>query len=140
MNILSARVIFCLWMKLLGGFLEEAFIVFRDSLKFSYSTRESFPIDITVKPLSATRYGPYAPSHSGDNYSFDFGPTDLLKMVGISAKEGEGYLQTLFKNKKLRIMDNKVFVTDVEEIVKQAEYYKKMQKIEKARRDGSRAR
>ncbi len=54
----------------LGGFLEEAFVVFRDSLKFSYSARESYPIDITVKPLSATRFGHYAPSHSGDNYSF----------------------------------------------------------------------
>jgi hypothetical protein len=54
----------------LGGFLEDAFIVFRDSLKFSYSARDNFPIDITVKPLNATRYGHFAPSHSGDNYSF----------------------------------------------------------------------
>jgi hypothetical protein len=53
----------------LGGYLEEAFIVFRDSLKFSYSARESFPVDITVKPLSATRYGHYDPSHLGDNFS-----------------------------------------------------------------------
>lgn len=54
----------------LGGFLEEAFIVFRDSLKFNYSARDSFPIDITVKPLSDTKFGEFAPSHSGDNFSF----------------------------------------------------------------------
>jgi hypothetical protein len=53
----------------LGGFLEEAFVVFRDSLKFSYSARNSFPIDITVRPLANTIFGWFAPSHIDDNYS-----------------------------------------------------------------------
>jgi hypothetical protein len=53
----------------LGGFLEEAFVVFRDSLKFSYSARNSFPIDITVRSLAETMFGWFAPSHIDDNYS-----------------------------------------------------------------------
>ena len=34
-------------------------------------------------------------------------------------------------------MDNHVYVSDIEEIEKQAKYYRKMEKIEKARRQGS---
>ena len=48
------------------------------------------------------------------------------------------HLNKLFENRKLRVVENKIFTTDVDEIFKQAEYFKKMQKIDKARRDKSR--
>jgi CRP-like cAMP-binding protein len=73
----------------------------------------------------------------GENYTFEFGPNDLLNMVGLQVKEGETFLHKLFENKRLKIVDNKIFTTDVDEIVKQAEYYKKMQRIDRSRREGS---
>ncbi|MBN2533984.1 MAG: cyclic nucleotide-binding domain-containing protein [Spirochaetales bacterium] len=76
----------------------------------------------------------------GENYTFEFGPNELLNFVGLPLKEGEMYLNKLFSNKKLQVVDNKIFTTDVDEITKQAEYFKKMQKIDKARRDKSRLR
>lgn len=78
--------------------------------------------------------------NAGENYTFEFGPNELLNFVGLPLKEGEMYLNKLFENKKLQVVDNKIFTTDVDEIVKQAEYYKKMQKIDRARRDKSRLR
>jgi hypothetical protein len=57
--------------------------------------------------------------------------------VGLPLKEGEAHLHKLFENKRLKIVDNKIYTTDVDEIVKQAEYYKKMQRIERSRREGS---
>jgi len=69
----------------------------------------------------------------GSSYTFDFGPSDLVNMVGLSVRESGDLIRKLFENKKLRVVDNKIFVSDVEEITKQAEYYKKMQKIQSAR-------
>ena len=71
----------------------------------------------------------------GASYTFDIGPKELVNMVGLSASEGSDLIRRMFDGKKLKIMDNKIFVTDVEEIKKQAEYYKKMQQIERSRRE-----
>jgi CRP-like cAMP-binding protein len=78
--------------------------------------------------------------NSGENYTFEFGPNELLNFCGLPLKDGEMYLKKFFENRKLRVVDNKIFTTDVEDIIKQSEYYKKMQKIENARRDHLRSR
>ncbi len=77
------------------------------------------------------------PIVSGESYVFDFGPKELLNMVGLSPAEGNSMLNELFKNKKLKAVDNKIHTTDKEEIEKQAKYYRKMQLIERARKQGS---
>jgi CRP-like cAMP-binding protein len=71
---------------------------------------------------------------TGGAYTFPFGPKDLLTMVGLSADKGNPYIKKMFENKKMRLAEQKIATTDVEEIQKQSEYYKKMEKIERARR------
>jgi CRP-like cAMP-binding protein len=75
------------------------------------------------------------PIQKGASYTFDFGPKELVNMVGLSAREGSDLIRRLFDGKKLQIMDNKIFTSDVEEIKKQSDYYKKMERIEKSRRE-----
>ena len=72
-----------------------------------------------------------------ESYTYEFGPKELLTMVGLPVKEGDIYLKQLFDNKKVRIVDNKIFTSDMEEIYKQAEYFKKMEKIERSRREAA---
>ncbi len=71
------------------------------------------------------------------SYTFDFGPKELINMVGLPKEKGNVLIRKLFENKKLKLVDNRIFVSDVEEIKKQAEYYWKMEKIERARRQHS---
>ncbi len=77
------------------------------------------------------------PIMRGSSYTFDFGANDLVNMVGLSVRESGDLIRKLFENKKLRLIDNKIFAADVEEIKKQADYFKKMQQIEKARKERS---
>ncbi len=77
------------------------------------------------------------PLTPGETYTFDFGPQELINLVGLPKNEGNGVVRKLFENTKLKIIDNKIHVTDVQEIDKQAKYYRKMEKIERARRQGS---
>lgn len=74
------------------------------------------------------------PIRSGDAYTFDFGTRELINMVGLPMEEGNQAMRELLRNTKLKAMDNRIHVTDLEEIDKQAKYYRKMEKIERARR------
>jgi len=66
-------------------------------------------------------------------YTFDFGPDELIKMVGFPADKGNLLIQKLLENKKFRLEDNKITVTDLEELKKQVDFYKKMDTLERKR-------
>lgn len=70
-------------------------------------------------------------------HTFDFGPKELINMVGLPTAEGNLVIRKLLENSKIRVVDNKISITDVSEVVKQTEYYRKMQKIERARREAA---
>ncbi|NBB89661.1 MAG: cyclic nucleotide-binding domain-containing protein [Spirochaetes bacterium] len=78
------------------------------------------------------------PIHSGEAYTFDFGTRELINMVGLPMEEGNQAMRELLRNTKLKAMDNRIHVTDLEEIDKQAKYYRKMEKIERARKQQKR--
>jgi CRP-like cAMP-binding protein len=74
------------------------------------------------------------PITPGGNYTFPFGPKELLNFTGLSADKGNAIVRKIFDNKNLKLVDNKIQTLDVEEIQKQSEYYKKMEARERTRR------
>ncbi len=74
---------------------------------------------------------------SNEAYTFDIGPKELGNMVGLPKDEVNLIMRKLFENSKVKIVDNRIHVSDIEEIEKQTKYFRKMEKIEKARRQGS---
>ncbi len=66
-------------------------------------------------------------------HSFDLTPSDLIKMLGFSPREGEDLINQLFTNKKFSLVNNKIHCNDLEELKKQVEYYKKMEEMERKR-------
>ena len=79
------------------------------------------------------------PVRSGEAYTFDFGTKELINMVGMNLSEGQAAMRELLQNSKIRSIDNRVHIVDVEEVEKQAKYFRKMQRIERSRRDQRRA-
>ena len=67
------------------------------------------------------------------SYTFDFGPKELANMIGLPQSETNLVLRKVLENKSIQIKDNKIHVIRVNEILKQSEYYRKMQRIEKSR-------
>jgi len=72
---------------------------------------------------------------SKGQYTFAFGQPELFNMVGIPEKKGNVLLAQMMEDKKLQILDNKLHTTSTEEIYKQAEYFRKMDKIAKAQQE-----
>jgi CRP-like cAMP-binding protein len=72
-------------------------------------------------------------------YTFDFGPKELVNMVGLPQTDGALVLRKLLENQKIRVVQEKINLSDISEVVKQTEYYRKMQRIEKARQQSTAA-
>jgi len=70
---------------------------------------------------------------STTNYTFDFGLKELISMVGFSQTEGSLIVKKLMVNRMFQVLNDKLFVKDLREIIKQNAYYKKMQQLEKTR-------
>jgi CRP-like cAMP-binding protein len=66
-------------------------------------------------------------------YTFSFGQKELANMVGLSESESGPVLSELLSNTKVRIVADKIQAVSVPEITKQADYYRRMDKIEKSR-------
>lgn len=75
------------------------------------------------------------PIRSGEPYVFDFGIKELINMVGLPMAEGNQIVRDLLKNNKIKAVDNRLTTSDIEEVDKQAKYYRKMERIEKSRRE-----
>jgi CRP-like cAMP-binding protein len=67
------------------------------------------------------------------NFSFDFGVKELVTMVGLSQSDGKIFTQKLLATPGLQVLNDKLYVKDVKEIIKQNSYYHKMQQLEKSR-------
>ena len=65
-------------------------------------------------------------------YLFSFGQWELANMVGLPEKRAKPVLAEFLDNKKIEIIENKIHTVSVQELVKQAEFYRKMDKIKKA--------
>ena len=74
------------------------------------------------------------PIRPGEAYTFEFGTRELINMVGLPMNEGTQAIKELLRNSKLKAMENRIHIADLEEIQKQANYYRKMQKIDRARK------
>ncbi|MGC9312447.1 MAG: Crp/Fnr family transcriptional regulator [Sediminispirochaetaceae bacterium] len=71
---------------------------------------------------------------TNNSYTFDFGPQELINMVGLPKSEGNLAIRKMFENSRLKSVNNRIHVNDIDEIEKQAKYYRKMEKIARARK------
>jgi len=69
------------------------------------------------------------------SYVFAFGQPELINMVGLTGKNGNKIFDQMLENKEIQIVGNKIRTTSTEEILKQSEYFRKMDKIEKAKQE-----
>jgi CRP-like cAMP-binding protein len=57
-------------------------------------------------------------------HSFDFGLKELANMVGLSHEEGALMMRKVMENRSIQIVDDKILALDIQDIVKQAHYFK----------------
>ena len=68
-------------------------------------------------------------------YTFDFGPKELANMVGLAYNDARPSLRKMLENQRIFVDNDKIYATNIMEIVKQSGYYRKMEKMDKTRKD-----
>jgi len=68
-------------------------------------------------------------------YTFSFGQWELANMVGLPEREANLLLGKMLQNKRIQIINEKIHAVSVGEVTKQVEYFRKMDKIEKSRKE-----
>lgn len=117
--------------KLISLLAERTWVVYRQLINLKISNKIGRVYDMLLIQLEKEKID----IKHGLSYSFEFGPKELIKMVGLSPEEGKEIISTIFQNKKLQLVENKIIVKDIEEIKKQVEYYNKMEILEKKRKN-----
>ncbi len=109
---------------------ERTWVVYRQLTNLKISSKHGRVFDVLLIQLEKNKINivPKMP------YTFEFGPTELMNMVGLSGADGKTIIQEIFTNKKLQVVDNRIVASDIEEIKKQVEYYKKMDILELKRK------
>lgn len=74
---------------------------------------------------------------SRQSHVFGFGPNDLINMVGLAKDVGRRAIAALLESKDLTVVDNKLYSSDVSQVKKSSEYYKKMEIRRESRREKS---
>ena len=68
-----------------------------------------------------------------DSYTFNFGPNELITMVGVEQAVGKEYINEIFKNNKFSLKDGKIHLSEIDELIKINNYYTKVEELMKRR-------
>jgi CRP/FNR family transcriptional regulator len=69
-------------------------------------------------------------------YTFEFGTKELITMVGLPPDKGKIVIRDLLSNNKIKLNNNRIQCTDLEELAKQVSFYrKKSQRDQKLEND-----
>ena len=71
------------------------------------------------------------PLNSPASHTFSFGPGELYNMVGLPDVLGDLLLKAIIRDTRIRVIENKIYSASVLEVVRQAEFYRKMDIREK---------
>jgi len=80
------------------------------------------------------------PMNESSSYTFNIGPKELVNMVGLPEAEGIRVLNKIVKNKTVLIADGKIKIGSVKELVRQTEFYRRLDKIAKNKDQLNRSR
>jgi CRP-like cAMP-binding protein len=73
-------------------------------------------------------------------YSFDFGPRELIHMVGLSPAAGDPAIKKLLINRNIQLVNDRLHVNDTIEIAKQVQFFRNIQKREQSRQTAGQKR
>lgn len=76
------------------------------------------------------------PFQPGKAYTFDFGPSELANMCALPKEKINQILSEFLHEPTIRLVDDRIGVSDLAELSKQSAYRKKMLDIERSRNEG----
>ncbi|MDR0374962.1 MAG: cyclic nucleotide-binding domain-containing protein [Treponema sp.] len=111
---------------------ERIWLIYKQLANTLIEDRLGRAYDMLLMQLERNRINVNSPQA----YLFDFGPKELVTMLGLPQSDGSSVIAKLIENKFIQIRQDKIFVQNISEISKEVEMFKRLQ----AREDYMRSR
>jgi nitrogen regulatory protein PII len=66
-----------------------------------------------------------------ESYTFNFGPKELITMVGVEQAAGKEYINEIFKKNKFSLRNGKIHLEEIDELIKINNYYSKIEEVKR---------
>ena len=117
--------------RLISLLAERTWVVYRQLTNLTKSDLQARFYDMLMIQIEKEKLEVYPQNP----YTFNFGPKELITMVGVDQATGKEYINEIFKNKKFTLKEDKIRLSEIDELIKINNYYSK---IEDLRRKGAR--
>lgn len=117
--------------RLISLLAERTWVVYRQLTNLTKSDLQARFYDMLMIQIEKEKLEVYPQNP----YTFNFGPKELITMVGVDQATGKEYINEIFKNKKFTLKEGKIRLSEIDELIKINNYYSK---IEDLRRKGAR--
>ena len=117
--------------KLISLLAERTWIAYRQLANLKINSKVGRTYDMLLIQLEKNKI----PITQSTTHAFEIGPKELINMVGLTTNDGRDVIREIFQNKTFQLVDDKITTKNTEEIKKQADYYKKMEILEKKRKN-----
>ncbi|MDR3342596.1 MAG: cyclic nucleotide-binding domain-containing protein [Treponema sp.] len=75
------------------------------------------------------------PTNIHQAYTFNFGPKELVHMVGLSPQDGTRVIEKLREDNYIQFVNDTIQVMDIQDIIDQTQLFRQRERLEKARRE-----
>lgn len=117
--------------RLISLLAERTWVVYRQLTNLTKSDLQARFYDMLMIQIEKEKLEVYPQNP----YTFNFGPKELITMVGVDQATGKEYINEIFKNKKFMLKDGKIRLSEIDELIKINSCYSKMEDL---RRKGAR--
>ena len=117
--------------RLISLLAERTWVVYRQLTNLTKTDLQARFYDMLLIQIEKEKVDIYPK----DSYTFNFGPKELITMVGVDQTVGKEYINEIFKKDKFSLKDGKIHLSEIDELIKINNYYTKVDELK--RRDRS---
>lgn len=113
--------------RLISLLAERTWVVYRQLINLTKNDLQARFYDMLMIQIEKEKLEFY-PQNA---YTFDFGPEELITMVGMDQSTGTEYINEIFKNKNFTLKDGKICLSEIDELIKINNYYSKIEDLKR---------
>lgn len=118
--------------RLISLLAERTWVVYRQLTNLTKTDIQARFYDMLLIQIEKEK----ADLYPKEPYTFNFGPKELITMVGMEQSAGKEYINEIFKKDKFSIRNGKIHLSEIDELIKINNYYSKIEDLK--RRDRGR--
>ena len=113
--------------RLISLLAERTWVVYRQLTNLTKTDLQASFYDMLLIQIEKEKLENYPK----ESYTFNFGPKELITMVGVEQAAGKEYINEIFKKNKFSLRNGKIHLEEIDELIKINNYYSKIEEVKR---------